>query len=102
MSKYNKLVRDKIPEILDKKGIPYEEKRIAGDCEYRKELIKKLLEEAREFSDTPTIEELADILEVIMALQKLPEYSNVEEIRKDKREKRGGFEERIILKGEKK
>lgn len=44
MTSYNKLVRDKIPEILDKKGISYE-KRIASLEEYKSELIKKLGEE---------------------------------------------------------
>lgn len=100
MTKYNKLVRDKIPEILDRKNIPYE-KRIADDTEYQKELINKLLEEANEFFETPTQDELADILEVIEALKKLPEYSDVESIRLIKREERGGFEKKIILKGEK-
>ncbi len=55
MVRYNKLVRDKIPQILDKKGVPYE-KRIASENEYKTELIKKLLEEAREFTETPTNE----------------------------------------------
>jgi len=100
MTKYNKLVRDKIPDILDKKGISYE-KRIANEEEYKVELIKKLMEEADEFSKTPTEEELADVIEVVMALRKLPEYSNVEEVRINKRDKRGGFEDKIILKGEK-
>ncbi len=97
---YNKLVRDKIPEILDKKNLFYE-KKIASNEEYKKELVKKLLEEANEFFETPTGEELGDVIEVIMALKKLPEYLNVEEIRKKKRNARGGFEQRIILKGEK-
>lgn len=61
MEKYEKLVSDNIPEILNQKGIPYEE-RIADDAEYRKELLKKLTEETSEFSETPTVEELADVL----------------------------------------
>jgi len=100
MTKYNKLVRDKIPDILDQKNIPYE-KRIADDNEYKKELIKKLLEEANEFTATPTEEELADIIEVVTALKTLPEYLNVEDVRLNKKEERGGFEKKIILKGEK-
>lgn len=100
MENYNKLVRDKIPEILDEKGVVYE-KRIASDIEYKDELIKKLTEEAKEFSEAGSIEELADVIEVIEALKKLPEYENVEEIRKNKFENRGGFEQKIILKGEK-
>lgn len=100
MAEYNKLVRDKIPERLDAKGIPYE-KRIADDAEYRSELIKKLLEEAQEFLEASSVEELADVCEVVEALRSLPEYADVETIQKEKREERGGFMGRIILKGEK-
>ena len=100
MEKYNKLVRDKIPERLDEKNIPYE-KRIANDEEYKEELIKKLREEISEFIEAKNAEELADILEVIDALKKLPEFANVEEIKNKKLAERGGFEKRIILKGEK-
>lgn len=100
MAKYNKLVRDKIPEILDEKNISYE-KRIASDDEYRLELIKKLSEETNEFQEDPSVEELADVLEVIQALQELCEFSNLEDIRKQKHTERGGFDGRVILKGEK-
>lgn len=99
MNTYNKLVRDKIPEILDQKGVSYE-KRIASQEEYKEELIKKLREELEEFEQAQDIEELADIVEVIRALEKLPEYRHVEEVRKKKAEERGAFEKRIILKGE--
>ncbi|MBU2101158.1 nucleoside triphosphate pyrophosphohydrolase [Patescibacteria group bacterium] len=98
--KYNKLVRDKIPEILDKKGIPYE-KRIATDDEYLAELILKLKEEVNEFIEAKNTEELADILEVIEALKQLPDYFGVEDVRLQKKNERGGFDKRLILKGEK-
>lgn len=100
MEQYNKLVRDKIPEYLDNKGISYE-KRIASPEEYKTELIKKLGEETNEFLEAGSIEELADVIEVVEALKKLPEYGNVEEIRKQKAEERGTFNEKIILKGQK-
>jgi predicted house-cleaning noncanonical NTP pyrophosphatase (MazG superfamily) len=100
MVKYNKLVRDKIPQILDEKGVPYE-KRIALPDEYKVELIKKIKEEAEEFLEDSSAEELADIVEVIEALKKLPEYANVEQVRIKKKEEKGGFEQKIILKGEK-
>ena len=100
MTQYNKLVRDKIPEILDTKGVVYE-KRTATEEEYKTELIKKLREELEEFEVASDVEELADIMEVIEALKFLPEYMDVEELRKKKKEERGGFEQRIILKGEK-
>jgi len=100
MAKYNKLVRDKIPELLDSKGISYE-KRIATPEEYKTELIKKLAEEMEEFLQAKNSEELADVLEVIEALRKLPEFKNATEIKKKKLKERGGFKKRIILKGEK-
>lgn len=100
MESYNKLVRDKIPEILDGKGISYE-KRIASSEEYKEELIKKLSEEVSEFEEAGDPEELADVLEVIEELRKLPEYQNVEALRLKKLAERGGFSEKIILKGEK-
>jgi predicted house-cleaning noncanonical NTP pyrophosphatase (MazG superfamily) len=100
MSTYNKLVRDKIPEILDKKGVTYE-KRIATPEEFKTELIKKLGEEIEEFSEAGVVEELADVLEVIEALKLLPDYSDVESIRQNKRVERGGFDKKIILKGQK-
>ena len=99
MESYNKLVRDKIPEILDGKGIAYE-KRIASPEEYREELVKKLIEEVGEFAEAGDPEELADVLEVIEALRKLPEYREVEGLRLKKRDERGGFDGKMILKGE--
>lgn len=101
MEKYNKLVRDKIPSILDAQGISYE-KRIATSEEYKAELIKKLEEETKEFSEAGSPEELADVIEVVEALKKLPDYVNAEELRKKKFEDRGAFDQRIIIKGEKK
>jgi len=97
---YNKLVRDKIPEHLDSQNIPYE-KRIANDADYKEELIKKLQEEVEEFLEAKNSEELADIIEVINAMKKLPEFQNTEEVRLEKLEKKGGFEKRIIVKGNK-
>ena len=100
MAKYEKLVRDRIPELLDQKGVPYE-KHIADDTEYKQELVKKLMEEAQEFSDDPSVEELADVLEVVKALERLPDYAQLEAARVKKRTERGGFEDRIVLTGEK-
>lgn len=100
MESYDKLVRDRIPEILSEKGILYEQ-RVASDEEYKIELIKKLNEEALEFSLAGNPEELADVLEVIEALRQLPEYSRVVELQEKKREERGAFSKRLILKGQK-
>lgn len=100
MESYNKLVRDKIPEILDSKGVAYE-KRNASPSEYKLALIRKLEEEIKEFVEEGSMEELADVIEVVMALKKLPDYLNVETVRIKKAETRGSFDKMIILKGEK-
>ncbi len=97
---YNKLVGDKIPQMLDAKMISYE-KRVASHEEYKSELIKKLGEEAAELAEAGSIEELADVMEVVLALKALPEYSDVERIRQKKFDERGGFAGRVILKGQK-
>lgn len=100
MAQYEKLVRDGIPDLLDSKGVSYE-MRIADDGEYKRELVKKLVEEAGEFAEVTSVEELGDVLEVIAALKMLPEYADVEAVRLAKREERGGFDGKVILKGEK-
>jgi len=92
MEKYNKLDRDKIPSILDEQGISYE-KRVATPEELKAALIKKLEEETKEFSEAGSPEELADVIEVIEALKRLPDYVNVEELRKKKAEERGVFDQ---------
>ena len=95
---YNKLVRDKIPEIIiNKGGIPVTH--IANQKEYEEALKRKLFEEANEFLDNPSIEEVADILEVMRAICDLKNINldNLEEIRQKKAKERGGFKLRIIL-----
>ncbi|HHD80159.1 MAG TPA: phosphoribosyl-ATP pyrophosphohydrolase [Campylobacterales bacterium] len=96
--KYNKLVRDKIPEIIKNKGItPITH--IASDEEYQQKLKAKLQEEVNEFLEDNSQEELADILEVIYALCNLYNFDKdkLEQLRKDKAEKRGKFKDKIIL-----
>ncbi len=96
--KYHKLVRDNIPTLIESKGGKVVT-HIAEDKEYEEKLIEKLDEEVIEYNSDRTIEELADILEVVYAIG---EYQGVdkdtlEEMRLKKREARGGFEQRIIL-----
>ncbi len=116
--KYNKLVRDKIPDIIMSKG----EKaitHIANNEEFSKKLNDKLLEEVNEYLKNPSTEELADILEVIRAIcdnknitiddVKNPAISvfeharektfsrHIEAVRKKKLLERGGFSKRLIL-----
>ena len=96
---YNKLVRDKIPEEIDKEPGRKCKYRILDDIEYLKELNKKVLEEANEFIEENSIEELGDLMEVIKAIMKLKGYK-LEEIRKImkvKEEKKGIFNNKIFL-----
>jgi predicted house-cleaning noncanonical NTP pyrophosphatase (MazG superfamily) len=96
--KYNKLVRDNIPEILkDKGGEPVVH--VASNEEYWIKLKEKLQEEVDEFLQDNNEEELADILEVIYAICDHKNFglNNIEKIRKEKLEKRGGFKKKIIL-----
>jgi len=95
---YNKLVRDKIPQIIEADGKKCEI-RIAGKEELFQLLEAKLLEEAAEFNEAKNLEELADLMEVIFGLAKALGYSEEEimKIRESKKEVRGGFEKAIIL-----
>lgn len=96
--KYNKLVRDKIPEIIknkDKKPFTH----IANKKEYWIKLLDKLKEEIKEFYKQNSEEEFVDILEVLDAIGNYMEYNKdeIKEIKRKKQIERGGFRERIIL-----
>ena len=96
---YNKLVRDKIPEDIDSERGRKCKYRILDDTEYLKELNRKVLEEANEFIEENSIEELGDLMEVINAIMKLRGYNmkEVEEVMKAKEEKKGAFNNKIFL-----
>ena len=98
MKVYNKLVRDKIPEIIKEKG-DLAETRELSDLEYLKELNKKLKEEVVEYLEDNNVEELADIVEVIYGILNAKNVSldEFEKIRKDKVDKRGAFSKKIFL-----
>lgn len=96
--KYNKLVRDKIPEYIKSKGgAPVTH--IADGKEYWEKLKEKFLEEFEEFKKDESAEELADILEVLeaIAIHKGFNMIDVGKIKNKKAEERGKFKERIIL-----
>ena len=95
---YNKLVRDKIPEIIEKQG-QKPTIRIMEEEEYIQALEQKLDEEVGEFHRDKNTEELADILEVVFALAKTLDCSVDElmQVYQKKHDARGGFEQRIFL-----
>lgn len=103
-NEYPKLVRDKIPQIIAAHDNRKAATRVlADDNEFSFFLLKKVLEEAEELSKSTTdsnlVEEIADLYEVIDALLKSKGMTH-EEVRKvqdEKRSKRGGFEERLLM-----
>lgn len=95
---YNKAIRDKIPEIIQKDGYTCNVK-ILSDEKFLVEIEKKLSEEVTEYQNNKNPEELADILEVIYRIAKLRGISKeeLENIRIKKSQERGGFEENLFL-----
>ena len=93
---FNKLVRDRIPEIIKQKGKTCKF-RIAADKEYRQKLMEKLQEETSEFLETPCVEELADIQEVIDALLVEHKWTSLKAVVQFKKITRGAFRDKIIL-----
>ena len=95
---YHKLVRDKIPQIIEAGGNTCTTQILSQES-YLKMLDEKLTEELNEYLESKSPEELADLLEVMMAVAKARGYAwqEIENIRLAKLEKRGGFEKRILL-----
>lgn len=95
---YNKLVREKIPQIIEEAGKRCETE-ILSDAEYLAMLDNKLDEELAEYHKDKNLEELADMSEVLYAAALARGYSieELEQLRARKREMRGGFEKKILL-----
>ena len=95
---YNKAIRDKIPEIIQKDGYLCNVKTLS-DGEILEYLEKKISEEVAEYQNDKNPEELADILEVIYRVAQLRGVSKeeLEKIRIKKSEERGGFEKNLFL-----
>ena len=95
---YNKLVRDRIPEIIAAAG-HHPRTRVLDDAEYTAQLRRKLVEEVEEFITSNDAEELTDILEVLFAIasQMGIDPQLLDELRRSKKDKRGGFEAKILL-----
>jgi predicted house-cleaning noncanonical NTP pyrophosphatase (MazG superfamily) len=98
MKEYYKLIRDKIPEIIEKSG-KTPSIHLASEEEYWKMLKEKLSEEVEEFKVAENEEELADILEVIDAILDYKKFSKeaIIELKNKKNQDKGSFKEKIIL-----
>ena len=98
MIKYNKAIRDKIPEIIADSGKKYNLKQL-DDEPFLAELEKKLIEEVNEYAESKDVEELADLVEVIYRISELKGVNSdeLDKIRKDKAEKRGKFDDNLFL-----
>jgi len=100
MMEYDKLIRDRIPEIIEKSGKKCITETMDTDT-YIRYLDEKLNEELAEYQADKSLEELADLLEVMYAVVKARGYriEELEQVRREKAEKRGAFEKRLLLKG---
>lgn len=96
VKKFDKLVRDRIPEIILSKGKSCKFE-VASVEEYEQKLNEKLIEEVQEFIENPCLEEMADIQEVVSAISSLNDW-DVWNARLDKNIDRGAFKNRYILK----
>lgn len=100
---YNKLIRDKIPEKIHRKGELCEVRRIVDDDEFEQELLKKVKEEASALSMVRTredlLDELADLLDVLDALKEYHQLTSeeVHAVRMENQQKKGVFKERYFL-----
>lgn len=96
---YYKLVRDRIPEIIEADGKTCIWETLSQE-DYIRLLDEKLNEELSEYQESKALEELADLLEVMQAVVRAHGWTleELEQVRSDKSAKRGGFEKKILLK----
>ena len=99
MKCYHKLVRDRIPEIIEASGKTCSWETLS-DADYLRLLDEKLNEELAEYQESKSLEELADLLEVMQAVVRARGWTmeELERVRADKATERGGFEKKILLK----
>jgi len=99
---YNKLIRDKIPEIIKRSGGDFKIKKLKAK-DFEKELIKKVGEEADGLISAKTKEkfilELTDVLDVIQEIKRFKRISNrqIENAQKESNKRKGGFKKRLFL-----
>lgn len=98
MERYDKLVRDKIPEIIEDDGKEYKME-VMDDEEYKEYLKDKLLEETEEYLRSGEVDELADVFEVVKSIAEDEGLgiADLEEMRKEKAKERGRFKKKIKL-----
>lgn len=102
MSKYQKLVRDKIPEIIRENGEVPVTKELKGE-QYKQALMDKLLEEASEVVEAgiheELIKEIGDVQEVLAAIVKAHglDSDEIEKLRRERAESRGAFDAGVYL-----
>jgi len=96
---YNKLVRDKIPDIIEKKGLKYEIELLSDFDEINEWLKNKLFEEVIEFVENENLDELSDIWQVILKIMDHNSINTMDLYDKmsKKLEERGGFDKNILL-----
>ena len=96
---YHKLIRDKIPAIIEAQGNSCVTEVLSQE-EYLQMLHEKLSEELSEYQESKSLEELADLLEVMQAVvtARGHTWQELESVREQKYQKRGGFEGRLLLK----
>ena len=93
---YNKLVRDRIPEVIEETGKTFSY-RIATQADFKNALLDKLVEEVMEFREDPSPQEMGDILEVLDAIRSEYKLSSSFANQIAKRVSRGAFDKKIIL-----
>ena len=98
MKSYRKLVRDRVPEIIEADGKTCTWETLSDEA-YLQLLDEKLNEELAEYQESKSLEELADLLEVMQAVVRARGWTSeqLEQLRADKAARRGGFEKRILL-----
>lgn len=100
MIEYDKLVRDRIPEIIRAAGKTPVTRLVEDADELKRRLVDKLFEEMQEYKESGSVEEIADILEVLQALTEQVhglKWEEVREIQGRKWEERGGFGAGVVL-----
>ena len=97
---YNRLVRDNVPEIIEDYG-DIADTRELSEAEYVLQLDKKLNQEVGEYQESKSIEDIADILEVLYAICEIRGYTReqLEAVRLKKLSEHGGFKDRVFLHG---